>query len=80
MDEYLLFVTDCVSSNAEFIDSVMSGARELSKHGKWANKLIETGMWPEFDVKKDRHTRLYRKNDYIIFVHSAIEYVYKIER
>ena len=69
---------DC--TNSGFIDAVMDKAVKMSKKGKWANQLVRTGDWKDFDVKSDYATAVYRSNNYIVFEHSAIEYIYVIER
>lgn len=74
----LEFVTDCVHSNAAFVDRQMATAKEVSKRGKWANLLVRQGDWDTFDVKEDYATSLYVNAKYLIFQHSQIEYFYLI--
>ncbi len=68
----------CVSSSADFVNNQLETAWEVSKHGRWANMLLNIGDWSEFAIKKDYHTRLYRNKNYLIFIHSAIEHFYPI--
>ena len=70
--------TTCVSSSAAFVNEQLKTAKEVSKHGKWANLLLSIGDWSEFEIKKDWHTRIFRNKNYLIFIHSAIEHFYPI--
>jgi hypothetical protein len=71
--------TTCVNSNADFVNRQMKTAKEVSKKGMWANILLKIGDWSEFAIKKDYHTRIYKNKNYLIFVHSCIEYFYPIK-
>jgi archaellum biogenesis ATPase FlaH len=70
--------TTCVSSSAKFVNEQMETAKEVSKKGKWANQLLLVSEWSGFDIKEDYHTSLYKNKDYVIFIHSCIEYFYPI--
>lgn len=75
---HLEFVTDCVNApSGEWVNEQMEKAREVSKRGKWANILLKTADWTEFDIKEDYATRLFVNDEFVIFVHSAIEHFYK---
>ncbi len=73
----LNYYTNCVDSNAKFVDTQLDKAWEENKRSKWANLLIDNTEWTSFDIKKDYCTQILRNDDYLIFVHSAIEYFYK---
>ena len=72
---YLEFIATCVDITIEQWNEYMKGHREVSKKGKWANVLVNSGEFSTFDVKKDYTTSLFKKNSFdLIWSIAAIRH------
>jgi hypothetical protein len=76
------YIGNCTQLSASTIDSMMYRAKEISRHGYYANLLAEGWGWTPFTVRDDYAPHLYRTiykgEEYLIFEHSRIEYVYRL--
>jgi len=75
---HLEFIATCADITIEQWNEYMKGHREVSKKGKWANVLVNSGEFSTFDVKKDYTTSLFKTKDMLIFEHSRIEHFFRI--